>query len=384
MARSSTATISVLNPLDTIYRPQIDMTMMNARRTLRATLAAAALYALVTPGTHAQIAQFGDQPPDPNPRSARVGIERLPEASGKEELGKVCSRCHNIERIANQRRTERQWEAIVPFMLGRLERAPDAADVRAATAYLTEHWSRPETAAEAALEDPLREPDAPLPLAEARDLSGAWMTTTWYTMLNMGPAQGLPTSRSFRGTVDLKNDPLEAQSAWAKEKSKDWTIYNDPLTTCHSPGPLAYNSPYPFEILHTPQRVTLITEYFHEVRRVWLDGRQHPPGNPDPTAMGYSVGRWEGATLVVDTRNFKESPAFRVPWSDQLQIIERIRRIRDGNVLEIDVTIEDSVAFTEPLHGTFYFKKEPELVWSEWNCDGFFDYESFAPEAPSP
>ena len=55
-----------------------------------------------------------------------MGIERLPDASGKEELGKVCSRCHNLERIANQRRTERQWEAIVPFMLGRLERAPDA------------------------------------------------------------------------------------------------------------------------------------------------------------------------------------------------------------------------------------------------------------------
>ena len=143
-----------------------------------------------------------------------------------------------------------------------------------------------------------------------------------------------------------------------------------------------YNSPYPFEILHTPQRVTLITEYFHEVRRVYLDGRQHPRGNPDPSAMGHSIGRWEGATLVVDTGNFKESPAFRVPWSDQFQMVERIRRIRDGNVLEIDVTIEDPVAFTEPLHGTFYFKKEPALEWSEWNCDGFFDYQPFAPEDP--
>ena len=168
------------------------MTMMNSRRALRATVAAAALYALMPAVTHAQIAQFGDPPPDPNPRSARMGVERLPDASGKEEVATLCSRCHNLERIANQRRTERQWEALVPFMLGRLERAPRAEQMRAATTYLTEHWSRPETTAEAALADPLREPDAAMPLAEARDLSGAWMTTTWYTMLNMGPADGLP------------------------------------------------------------------------------------------------------------------------------------------------------------------------------------------------
>ena len=201
----------------------------------------------------------------------------------------------------------------------------------------------------------------------------------------MGPADGLPIASRLpqhRGPQERPRRGAELRGP--KKSRKDWTIYNDPLTTCHSPGPLAYNSPYPFEILHTPQRVTLIAEYFHEVRRVWLDGRQHPPGNPDPTAMGHSIGRWEGATLVVDTQNFKESPAFRVPWSDQLQMVERIRRIRDGNVLEIDVTIEDPVAFTEPLHGTFYFKKEPTLEWSEWNCDGFFDYQPFAPKEPSP
>ena len=53
-------------------------------------------------------------------------------------------------------------------------------------------------------------------------------------------------------------------------------------------------------------------------------------------------------------------------------------------MLEIDITIEDPVAFTEPLHGTFYFKKEPSLEWSEWNCDGFFDYQPFAPKEAEP
>lgn len=362
---------------------------MNARRTMRAGLPAAALYALLTSTTYAQIAQLGPggAPPDPNPKSARIGLERLPNATGREDVGAVCSRCHNIERIAEQRRTARQWRAMVPLMTDRLGNAADAPseqDVRAVAAYLSDHWSRPETPAEAAQKDPLHEPDAPLPLAQARDLSGTWMTSMWYTLLNMGPSKGLPISRGLRSAVNPKNDIPAVMTQWSRDKAKTWTIYNDPLTKCNSPGPLAYNSPYPFEILHTPKRVTMISEYFHEVRRVYLDGRQHPPGNPDPTAMGHSVARWEGATLVVDTRNFKESPAFQVPWSDQFHLVERIRRVKDGNVLEIDVTIEDPLAFKEPLHGIFYFKKDPTIEFGEWNCDGFFDYEPFAPKEQKP
>ena len=76
--------------------------------------------------------------------------------------------------------------------------------------------------------------------------------------------------------------------------------------------------------------------------------------------------------------------ALQVPWSDQFHLVERIRRVKDGNVLEIDVTIEDPVAFKEPLHGVFYFKKDPSLEFAEWNCDGFFDYEPFAPKDAKP
>jgi hypothetical protein len=359
---------------------------MNATQTFRTALATAALCLLTGGATHAQLARLADgPPPDPNPQSKRIGVERLPDEPGRGVVAEVCSRCHSLQSIAKERRTARQWQAIVPLMVNRLDGAdvPAEEDVRAVEKYLSDHWSRPQTAAEAAAQDPLRELDAPLPLAEARDLSGTWMTAMWYTMLNMGPSDGLPISRDFRSTVNPRKDIGEARSAWARQKSKDWTAYNDPLNTCNSPGPLAYNNPYAFEILHSPQRVTLITEYFHEVRRFYMDGRQHPPGNPDPTAMGHSIARWEGATLVVDTRNFKESPAFQVPWSDQLHLIERIRRVKDGNVLEIEVTIEDPVAFTEPLRGTFFFKKDPSLQLSEWNCDGFFDYTPFAPKEES-
>ncbi len=219
-----------------------------------------------------------------------------------------------------------------------------------------------------------------LPLEQARDLSGVWMQVSWYTTLNMGPGAGLPAAQALRGANDATKTPVDLLTPWAKEKSKGWTIYNDPLLLCNSPGPMAYNAPYAFEFLQTPTRVTMLMEYYHEARRIWMDGRKHLEDYPNPTAMGYSIGRWEGATLVVDTRGFKESPAFRVPHSDQYHLIERIRRLRDGNLLEIDVFIEDALAYTQPLTGRFFFKKDPKLEITEYNCDGMFDYRPYTPK----
>ena len=59
-------------------------------------------------------------------------------------------------------------------------------------------------------------------------------------------------------------------------------------------------APYPFEIFQRDNRVDLLHEYQHIVRRIWTDGRQHPKGL-DSTWMGHSIGRYEGETLVVDT-----------------------------------------------------------------------------------
>jgi hypothetical protein len=62
-------------------------------------------------------------------------------------------------------------------------------------------------------------------------------------------------------------------------------------------------------------------------------------------------------------------------------MIERMRRVRDGNLLEIDITLEDQVAYVQPLHGVFFFKKDPTIEFTEWNCDGMFDYRPHQPGA---
>ena len=63
--------------------------------------------------------------------------------------------------------------------------------------------------------------------------------------------------------------------------------------------------PLPVEILQSDKRVTLLYENDHEVRRVFMDGRRHPT-DLDATTMGHSIGRWEGATLVIDTVGLRE------------------------------------------------------------------------------
>ena len=157
-------------------------------------------------------------------------------------------------------------------------------------------------------------------------------------------------------------------------------MYTDPILSCHSPGPQAYSAPYAFEMIPSPGRINMLMEYYHTVRRIYMDGRKHPEGNPNPTSIGYSIGNWDGETLVVDTRGFDDSLPFRIPHSDQLHEIERIRRIRDGNVLEIELTMEDPKAYTQPLRQTMYFKKDPSLEIIEHNCDGQLDYSTHKPK----
>jgi len=105
------------------------------------------------------------------------------------------------------------------------------------------------------------------------------------------------------------------------------------------------------QIVATPKLVVMLTETFHGFRLIPTDGRAHRDDAP-PAYRGDSVGRWDGDTFVVDTRNFTDntwmSAEGRVsPHSDQLHIVERYRRV-DANTLEIEATVEDPEVLTGP------------------------------------
>ena len=76
---------------------------------------------------------------------------------------------------------------------------------------------------------------------------------------------------------------------------------NDPAFRCIMPGiPKGFTDPYPMEIIQQDHQIVFLYEYFHQVRRVYMDGREAPDYWPT-SLSGYSTGHWEGDTLVVRT-----------------------------------------------------------------------------------
>ncbi len=133
---------------------------------------------------------------------------------------------------------------------------------------------------------------------------------------------------------------------------------------------------YPVEILQTPRQVTIISEAFSEVRRVYLDRPQSKPEDVPPGYYGRSVGRWEGGTLVVNTIGIKPTVAgYRgMPHSEQMQITERIRLVTP-DILHDQITIEDPVVLEQPVTYTLGYKRmSPDYEMVEFVCDNNREY----------
>jgi hypothetical protein len=103
----------------------------------------------------------------------------------------------------------------------------------------------------------------------------------------------------------------------------------------------------PVEIVQTPSRIFMFFEYAHTYREIWMDGRALPK-DPDPSYFGYSVGRWEGDTLVVETVGFNDQTVLNgMPHSDAAHLVERYHR-SDLDTLEVTFTADDSKAYIKP------------------------------------
>ena len=127
---------------------------------------------------------------------------------------------------------------------------------------------------------------------------------------------------------------------------------------------------YPIEIVETPRQVTIVSEAFSEVRRVYLDRPQAKPEDVAPGYYGRSVGHWEGETLIVDTIGIKTAVAgYRgMPHSEQMHITERFS-LAAPDYLHDQVTIEDPVVLDKPVVYTLAYKRSPGYEMVEFVCD---------------
>ena len=204
-------------------------------------------------------------------------------------------------------------------------------------------------------------------------------------------------------TTSFSAEPAPPMTAWGQQRyaANRPTVgphaaldANDPTLDCLPPGlPYILTIPTPFELVELDGQLIQMFEYDHSIRRIYTDGRA-APDDLKLTGMyqwmGYSVGRWDDDTLVVETTGFNDRSWLDRsghPHSTELTVTERLRRT-DATTLEIDVTIEDPITFSRPWHGRMRFRLREDWALFEHICisgdSGSEEYAGYKQRAWSP
>jgi hypothetical protein len=202
------------------------------------------------------------------------------------------------------------------------------------------------------------------------DLSGIWqaMNAAEWDLQDHAAAKGIPAGR---GIVEGNQIPYRPEALLKKKENFKNRETADPVTKCFLPGvPRIMYQPYPFQIAQGPKQITILFEYVHAVRNIFMEG-SHYPGQID-WWLGDSRGRWDGDTLVVDVVHFND-----VTWfdragdfhSDALHVVERYTPT-DLDHIQYEATIEDPNVFTRPwkVSMPLYRHKEKDAQLLEYEC----------------
>jgi len=205
------------------------------------------------------------------------------------------------------------------------------------------------------------------------DLSGIWqvMNTAAWDIQDHSAQKGVPAGQ---GVVEGNELPYLPAAAAKKKANFEHRATADPETKCYLPGvPRITYMPYPFQITQSQKQVTILYEYVHAVRNVFL-GTPHIKG-PIDWWMGDSRGRWEGNTLVVDVLEFNDETWFDRAGnfhSDALHVVERYTPVGPDQI-NYEATIEDPKVFSKPwkMSMLLYRHKEKNAQILEYECFSF-------------
>jgi hypothetical protein len=208
---------------------------------------------------------------------------------------------------------------------------------------------------------------APAPRLHGKpDLSGVWEpeSTPRKVLANMFPpgvgllpggVNGLgeddPQKYFLNILADFKfgEEPLTAAAAALFQKTLESN--QKPTTLCEPPAvPNTELVPAPFKIIQNPGLTLFLYESDMVFRQIYTDGRKHPV-DPQPSWMGYSIGRWESDWFIVDAMGFNDRgplDAMGHFHSDAMKVTERFHR-RDFGHMDVRVTIDDDKTFTRPV-----------------------------------
>jgi hypothetical protein len=188
------------------------------------------------------------------------------------------------------------------------------------------------------------------------------------------PAETTPPLATFFNVGAGFPDGLPFQP-WAKAELDRRRADNDkdnPDAHCLPMGLLQFHEHVqPRKIVQTKDLVVIIYEANYGLRQIFLDGRKLPDNDPTPWWYGYSVGHWEGDTLVVETTNLRDGGWLDIwgsPLTDKAKITERYTRPKFGQLI-IDVTIDDPKAYTKPFTVRFNQRLSPSDELIEFICN---------------
>jgi hypothetical protein len=227
-----------------------------------------------------------------------------------------------------------------------------AASVLTLAATTSAQWLTQPTAGIPRLPDGKPNLSAPAPRsADGKpDLSGLW---------HAGPKW----DTDFKETDVQQWAQEQARQRLANPASLSWSVL------CLPPGPMVTFSG-PLKIIQTPQIVAVLYEVPNNFRQIFLDGRGLPK-DPNPTWQGYSVGRWEGETLVVESNGFNDKswvgrPGY--PHTEALRVTERYSR-RDFGHMDVQITFDDPKTFARSWTATTELLYDPDTEMLEYVCN---------------
>ena len=188
----------------------------------------------------------------------------------------------------------------------------------------------------------------------------------------LGAVGGVPAGA---GVVEGNEIPYQPWALVKKKENADNWLERDPEIKCFMPGvPRATYMPYPFQILQGTNKILMAYEFAGATRTIHMDTVGDSPAS---TWMGWSRGRWEGDTLVVDVTDFNEETWFDRAGnfhSDALHVVERYTPVSPHHLM-YEVTIEDPKVFTRPwkMRMPLYRRFDADAQIREYKCVEFVE-----------
>ena len=188
------------------------------------------------------------------------------------------------------------------------------------------------------------------------DLSGIWVAADNKHLADLADGAEVPM--------------LPWAAALSKERSEQ-LAKGHPSERCLTHGVTDFDTlGINWKIIQTPKAIAILYEAYNHYRQILLDGRPLPTPT-QPAYMGYSVGKWEGDTLVADTTGFNDQGWIDnkgCPQTESTHVTERFRR-RDFGHIDLQLIVEDPAAYTKPWGGSLVLNYVADTELIEFICE---------------